>query len=148
MNYTLRIAILSVAASAIAAAATYKVNIPMAVVLDGHELQPGDYRVEVDNDTAVLQKGKQKVSAKVRTETVDQKFGSTSVRYVKADDGHYTMAEISIGGTKTKLIISIPPNQQTAVSKTRIPVHWSKTLLQENYRIGIRDSGLRRRHRL
>lgn len=104
MKYTLRIAILSVAASAIAAAATYRVSIPVAVVLDGHELKPGDYRVAVDNDTATLQSGKQKVETKVRTETVDQKFGTTSVRYVKADGEKYNMAEISIGGTKTKLI--------------------------------------------
>ena len=104
MNQTLRIAILSVAASAIAAAATYRVNIPVAVVLDGHELQPGDYRVEVDNDTAVLQKGKQKVEAKVRTETVDQKFDSTSISYVKTNGTSYNMGEIRIGGTKTKLV--------------------------------------------
>jgi len=104
MNYTLRIAILSVAASAIAAAATYKVSLPVDVVLDGHELSAGDYRVDVNNDTAVLQKGKQKVETKVRTETVDQKFGSTSVRYVQANGNRYTMNSISVGGTKTKLI--------------------------------------------
>ena len=104
MNNTLRIAILSVAASAIAAAATYKVSIPVAVVLDGQELQPGDYRVEVDNDTATLQKGRQKVSTKVRTETVDQKFSSTSVRYAKGNGTQYNMEEIRVGGTKTKLV--------------------------------------------
>lgn len=104
MNYTLRIAILSVAASAIAAAATYKISLPVDVVLDGHELSAGDYRVDVNNDTAVLQKGKQKVETKVRTETVDQKFGATSVRYVQASGNRYTMNSISVGGTKTKLI--------------------------------------------
>ena len=104
MNQTLRIAVLSVAASAIAAAATYKVTIPVAVVLDGHELEPGDYRVVVDNDTAVIQKGKQKVETKVRTETVDQKYDSTSISYLKADGNRYNMGEIRLGGTKTKLV--------------------------------------------
>ena len=104
MNQTLRIAILSVAASAMAAAATYRVSIPVAVVLDGHELQPGDYRVEVENGTAVIQKGKQKVETKVRTETVDQKYDSTSISYMKADETHYNMGEIRLGGTRTKLV--------------------------------------------
>ncbi len=108
MKYTLNIAILSVAASAIAAAATYRVSIPVAVVLDGHELKPGDYRVEVDNDTAVLQKGKQKVETKVRTETGTEKFSSTSIRYVKNGEDKYNMAEISVGGTKTKLVFDAP----------------------------------------
>ena len=110
MNHTLRIAVLSVAANAIAAAATYKVSIPVAVVLDGHELQPGDYRVEVDNDIAVLQKGKQRVSTKVHTETADQKFAATTVRYVKTDGEHYNMSQLSIRGTRTKLIFdSVKP---------------------------------------
>jgi hypothetical protein len=104
MNYTLRIALLSVAASAIAAAATYKVTLPIDVTVDGQPLKAGDYRVDVNNDTAVLQKGKQKIETKVRTENVDKKFDSTSVRYVQANGTQYNVREISIGGTKTKLV--------------------------------------------
>jgi|GEM_PF-666769 len=104
MNYTLRIALLSVAASAIAAAATYKVTLPIDVTVDGQPLKAGDYRVDVNNDTAVLQRGKQKIETKVRTENVDKKFGGTSVRYVQANGTQYNVAEISIGGTKTKLV--------------------------------------------
>ena len=105
MIQTLRIAVLSVAASAIAAAATtYRITLPVAVVLEGQQLEPGDYKVEVDSNTAVLQKGKQKVSSKVHTEMADQKFSVTSVRYVKTDGEHFNMSEMCIGGTKTKLI--------------------------------------------
>jgi len=104
MNYTLRLAILSVAASAVASAATYKVSLPVDVTIEGQQLKAGEYRVDVDQDTAILQKGKQKVSTKVRTETVDKKIDSTTVRYVKSDGTQYNVAEIRIGGTKTKLI--------------------------------------------
>ena len=104
MNYTLRIAILSVAATAIAAAATYKVSLPVDVTIDGQQLKAGEYRIDVDQDTATLQKGKVKVATKVRTETVDKKIDGTTVRYVKADGMQYNVSEIRIGGTKTKLI--------------------------------------------
>ncbi len=104
MNYTLRIAILSVAASAIAAAATYRVSLPVDVTVDGQQLKAGDYRVDLDQETVTLQRGKQKVSTKARTETADKKFDTTTVRYVQANGTHYNVAEIRFGGTKTRLV--------------------------------------------
>jgi len=104
MNYTLRIAILSVAACAIAAAATYRVSLPVDVTVDGQSLKAGDYRVDLDQETVTLQRGKQKISTKVRTETADKKFDTTTVRYVQANGTNYNVAEIHIGGTKTRLV--------------------------------------------
>jgi len=95
---------LSVAACALSAAATYKVNIPVDVTVEGQELKAGNYRIDVTGDTAVLTKGKQKVQAKVHTEVTDRKISNSSIRYVGANGNRYNLAQISIGGSNTKLI--------------------------------------------
>jgi hypothetical protein len=90
---------------ALAQAETYHVTLLKPSVVAGKELKPGDYTVEVNNDKAVISHGKQSVEAKVKTETADKKYGSTTVRYELEGD-KYKMQEIGIGGTRTKLVIS------------------------------------------
>jgi hypothetical protein len=82
---------------------TYKVTFHQPSVVNGTELKPGDYKVELKDNTAVITKGKQSVEAPVKTETVNSKFASTSVRYLNGD-GKYRVQEIQIGGTNTKLV--------------------------------------------
>jgi len=90
---------------ALAQAETYHVTLLKPSVVAGKELKPGEYKVEVNNDKAVISHGKQSVEAKVKTETTDRKYGSTTVRYELEGD-KYKMQEIGIGGTRTKLVIS------------------------------------------
>jgi hypothetical protein len=92
------------AMGALAHAETYHVTLLKPSVVAGKELKPGDYKVEVTNDKAVISHGKQSVEAKVKTETTEKKFGSTTVRYEMEGD-KYKVQEIGIGGTKTKLVI-------------------------------------------
>ena len=89
---------------ALAQAETYHVTLLKPSVVAGKELKPGDYKVEVNNDKAVISHGKQSIEAKVKTETADKKYGSTTVRYEMEGD-KYKVQEIGIGGTKTKLVI-------------------------------------------
>ena len=89
---------------ALAHAETYHVTLLKPSVVAGKELKPGDYKVEVNNDKAVISHGKQSVEAKVKTETTERKFDSTTVRY-EMDGDKYKVQEIGIGGTKTKLVI-------------------------------------------
>jgi hypothetical protein len=89
----------------LAQAETYKVTLLKPSVVAGQELKPGDYKIDVNNDKAVITHGKQSVETKVKTETTDKKFGSTTVRYEMEGD-KYKLQEIGIGGTKTKLVIS------------------------------------------
>src|SRR6187551_532770 len=96
----------SVFALAIAgAASTYNVTLFQPSIVNGTELKPGEYKVEVKDNTAVISKGKQSVQAPVKTETADSKFSSTSVRYLNGD-GKYRLQEIRIGGTNTKLVFT------------------------------------------
>ena len=93
------------AAALMVASAAEKHNITFfqPSFVNGTELAPGDYRLELDGDKLVISKGKQKVEASVKTEQVDAKFGSTSVRYANAD-GKYKVQEIRLGGTNRKLV--------------------------------------------
>jgi hypothetical protein len=99
--------VLSVAAltmGAVGQAATYHVTLLKPTVVAGQELKPGEYKVEVNNSTAVISRGKQSVEAKVKTESTDKKNDATSVRYYK-DGDKYKLQEIVIGGSKTKLVV-------------------------------------------
>lgn len=93
----------AVAALALTGAETYNVRFYQHSIVGGKELKPGEYRVDVEGDKAVISGGKQSVEAVVRVETADSKFNSTSVKYHNGD-GKYRLAEIRLGGTKTKIV--------------------------------------------
>ena len=99
------------AAALMVASAAEKHNITLfqPSIINGTELAPGDYRMELDGDKLVLSKGKQKIEANVKTEQADSKFGSTSVRYANTD-GKYKVQEIRIGGTNRKLVFGSTQN--------------------------------------
>lgn len=105
MKQTLLLAIVSLAVTAIAGAATatYKVTILNPVTIDGKDLKAGDYKVEVNDTTAVIRNGKDSTEVKVKTVSTDHKYDSTTVRYT-VDGGKNNLEEIHIGGTKTKLV--------------------------------------------
>lgn len=99
------------AAALMVASAAEKHNITLfqPSIVNGTELAPGDYRMELDGDKLVLSKGKQKFEANVKTEQADSKFSATSVRYANAD-GKYRVQEIRIGGTNRKLVFGSTQN--------------------------------------
>jgi hypothetical protein len=92
-------------ALAFASAATYNVQLFQPSTVAGQELKPGEYRLTLESDKAVLSKGKERVEANVRVETSDSKFSSTSVRYAN-DNGKMKVREIRLGGTNTKVIFN------------------------------------------
>jgi hypothetical protein len=89
---------------AVGYAATYNVTLMKPTVISGKTLQPGEYKVEVNDSTAVIRHGKQSVEAKVKTESADKKFNSTTLKYLK-DGEAYKLQEIGIGGSTTRLIL-------------------------------------------
>ena len=58
---------------------TYHVTLLKPSVVGGQELKPGDYKVEVKNDTAIISHGKKSVETKIKAESVDKKYDSTTV---------------------------------------------------------------------
>ncbi len=96
-----------VAGLAVASARSYTVSLFQPSMVGGTELKPGEYKVEVNNQTAVITKGKVRTESTVKVEEGDTKFDNTTVRYVNATDGKVKIQEIRLGGTKTKLVFSM-----------------------------------------
>lgn len=92
-----------VLALAVASAKTYSVTLFQPSVVGGTELQPGDYKVDVQDSKVVIKSGKTSVESPVKVETAGEKFNATSVRYTNGD-GKYRVQEIRLGGTNTKLV--------------------------------------------
>jgi hypothetical protein len=107
MKHLLLLVTASVALTNLASAATYSFKIFDSVTIDGKELKPGSYKVEVKDATAVIRGGKESTEVKVRTESSDRKYDSTTVRYTK-DGSKNNLEEIHIGGSKTKLVFDAP----------------------------------------
>jgi hypothetical protein len=89
------------AMAAIAATGTYKVNLMQNSILDGKQLKPGTYKVDVENNTATLKHGKTTVQAPAREETAQNKFQNTQMVYTNND-----LKEIDIGGSHTKIVFT------------------------------------------
>ncbi len=87
------------------AASSYHFSIFQSSYVAGKELKPGDYKIELNGDKAMIKVGKQMLEAAVKVENGTEKFSETSVRYANAD-GKMTVQEIRLGGTTTKLIFS------------------------------------------
>jgi len=92
---------------AVASAKSYSVTLLEKAEAGNTELKPGDYKVEVNGDTATLRQGKVSAQSPVKVETNDRKYDSTSVKYSTAD-GKMRIEEIHLGGTKTKLVFAEP----------------------------------------
>ena len=81
----------------------YNITLHQITMVAGTELKPGDYKIQVDGEKATITSGKKSVEAAVKVENGDQKYGSTTVRYLTGG-AMYQIDEIRVGGTKTKLV--------------------------------------------
>jgi hypothetical protein len=91
-------------AMAVASAAdTYRITLFQPSIVAGTELKPGEYKVTVTDNKAVIAAGKKSVETSVKVESGDSKFSSTTVRYLTAD-GKYKVQEIRLGNTNKKLV--------------------------------------------
>ena len=92
-----------VAGLAIASSRSYTVTLYEKAMFGGAELQPGAYKVEVNDQKVTIRQGKVQNESPVKVEENAVKYDTTTVRYGKAD-GKTKIEEIRIGGTKTKLV--------------------------------------------
>ena len=95
----------TVAIAVASAASSYRLTVFEPSMIDGTELKPGEYKIELKDSTAVITRGKQTVTAPVKIETSPSKFNSTSVRYTTGS-GKPSVDEIRLGGTNTKLVFN------------------------------------------
>lgn len=88
-----------------ASAKSYSVQLYQPAVLGNMTLKPGEYKVDVNDQKAVLSSGKVHCEAPVKVESTDNKYNSTTVRFSNGD-GQMHIQEIHLGGTKTKLVFN------------------------------------------
>lgn len=96
----------------LSAADSYRVTFYQNTVVAGKELKPGDYKITMKDNKAIIAKGKETVEAPARVESTDAKNRGTTVRYLNGD-GAYKLDEIRIGNSNTKIVFE---NSQQAGS--------------------------------
>ena len=94
------IAFATLALAVASAASSHNVTLFQPTVINGTELKPGDYKVEVDGNKAIFKQGKKSVEATVKVEENAEKYGANSARYLEGS----RLQELRIGGTHTKLV--------------------------------------------
>lgn len=92
-------------ASAADKTTTYKVTLTQAASVNGTTLQPGDYKIQVEGEKAILKSGKTVVEAPAKLETADHKFKATSIDYDSAK-ANPKINEIHFGGTTARIVFS------------------------------------------
>ena len=102
VNMSLMFGTLGLAAAL--AGSTHTVHLSDPAMVNGVSLKPGDYRVEVEGNKAVIKRGKEKVEAVVQTEKSDHKFDLTSV-IVDNSGTTPKVKEIDLGGTNERLLL-------------------------------------------
>ncbi len=88
---------------ALASAKSYTVTLYETARVGNMELKPGEYRIEVVDQKAVIRNGSRKGEAPVKVENTDTKYPNNSVRLTVGSDTP-RIQEIRIGGTRTKLV--------------------------------------------
>lgn len=104
-RFILAFAILAIAlatAGTVPGSHAYTITIIQPTVVNGTQLKPGEYRLLVDVTKVQLKKGKDLIELpNAKVETGEQKFDTTALRYMGDK-----IAEIRIGGTKTRVVIA------------------------------------------
>lgn len=103
-KFVLGFLILAVAlafAGTVPAVHSYTITLAQPAVVNGTQLKPGDYKLSVSADKITLAQGKTSLDVPAKVETQDKKYDDTAVRMVSGN-----LAEIRIGGTKTKIVIT------------------------------------------
>jgi hypothetical protein len=85
------------------AANVYHLTISDPTWIGGNELKPGEYKVDVQADKAVIEQGKIKVEVPVTVQKADRKYSATSM-ITESVNGKPRLDEIHFGGTETRLV--------------------------------------------
>ena len=97
------------------AASSYSVTLYRPSSVNGTELKPGTYKLEMAGDKVVIKQGKTAVEAPVTVGTKENKFVSTQVGY---DADHpEQIKEIRLGGTSTILTFGSTVKSPTTANK-------------------------------
>ena len=92
----------AVATLSVASAATFHLSLVEPSVVKGQTLKAGDCKLDVKTDSVTIEQGKTKLDVPAKIESAQKKFDRTRILYHE-NNGKFTIQEIDLGGTKTKL---------------------------------------------
>jgi|ERR1700722_15491225 hypothetical protein len=95
----------SLALAVASAATSYDVTFYQPVMINGSELKAGDYKLELNDKTAVIKHGDSVTEAPVTVTNKGQKYERTAVRLNRRQ-----VEEIRIGGTNTRVVFDKTSN--------------------------------------
>lgn len=84
---------------------TYRFTLQEPATLNGTPLQPGDYKIHLEGDKAIVKIGKTVVEAPAKLQTAEHKFTATSIDFDSVNNKP-AISEIHLGGTTTRIIFS------------------------------------------
>ena len=87
------------------AANRYTVQITEPSVINGQAIKPGEYKLELKDNHAILKSGKTTIDTQAQVENQDRKFAETSIKYTPTGSTAQ-IDEIRLGGTSTKLVFT------------------------------------------
>ena len=102
MTKRLLLLIASISLAVAGATDKFSVNLIQPTTVNGTTFQPGDARVELQDNKVIIKQGKVSAEATVKVEANKTKFTYTSVGYKEGTD--HQIREISIGGKTTHIL--------------------------------------------
>ena len=94
-------------ALSVASARSFDVALYQPSVIAGTQLQPGEYKLELNGTRMVLRNGATSVECNVTVEVAEKKFDRGSVRYDESN-GKSLVREIRLRGTDMRLVVPGP----------------------------------------
>lgn len=92
---------------------TYHLTVAQNSVVEGQPLKAGSYKLEMNNNTAVIRNGRHTVKVLAHLKTVQTKFSNTEVEYTGKN-----MKRINFGGTHTSIIFNSSANTGSSGSSS------------------------------
>jgi len=97
------IVLLSMVSLAVANAAnSFQVQLYQPTTINGTTLKPGEAKLELKENKAMLKQGKTTVEATVKVETAKTKYLYTTIGYQEGSD--HKIKDICLAGTTTRLV--------------------------------------------
>lgn len=72
-------------------------------------MKPGDYKIEMEGDKAVIKSGKNTIEVAVKVETAKQKF-ATNELLIQTVNSKPTVMEIHRGGSNERIVFQKAPS--------------------------------------
>ena len=104
MNKKLVLSLVAFAGMSMAAGKSYDLKLYAPAMVGNTELKAGEYKLEVNDQTAVIKGFNVKKEAAIQKEAADSKYSTTTVRLSGGEKPQ--IQEIRLGGTTTKIVFN------------------------------------------